>query len=70
MFCWPSESLLGPGKVTYLASLVPNLVIAVPTRHMHSHAGIIHRDDYDRTVQLVTAVVKKLDAATVANLTK
>jgi putative aminopeptidase FrvX len=37
---------------------------------MHSHAGIIHRDDYDRTVQLVTAVVKKLDAATVANLTK
>jgi endoglucanase len=49
---------------------VPNLVIAVPTRHMHSHAGIIHRDDYDRTVQLVTAVVKKLDAATVAALTK
>ena len=49
---------------------VPNLVIAVPTRHMHSHAGIIHRDDYDRTVQLVTAVIKKLDAATVANLTK
>jgi putative aminopeptidase FrvX len=49
---------------------VPSLVIAVPTRHMHSHAGIIHRDDYDRTVQLVTAVIKKLDAETVANLTK
>jgi putative aminopeptidase FrvX len=49
---------------------VPNLVIAVPTRHIHSHAGIVHRDDYDRTVQLVTAVIKKLDAETVANLTK
>ena len=49
---------------------VPSLVIAVPTRHMHSHAGIIHRGDYDRTVQLVTAVIKKLDASTVANLTK
>ncbi len=49
---------------------VPNLVVAVPTRHIHSHAGIIHRDDYDRTVQLVTAVIKKLDTQTVANLTK
>lgn len=49
---------------------VPNLVIAVPTRHIHSHAGIIHRDDYDRTVQLVSAVIKKLDAETVADLTK
>ncbi len=49
---------------------VPNLVIAVPTRHIHSHAGIIHRDDYDRTVQLVTSVIKKLDTETVANLTK
>ena len=49
---------------------VPNLVIAVPTRHIHSHAGIIHRDDYDRTVELVTAVIKKLDVETVADLTK
>jgi putative aminopeptidase FrvX len=49
---------------------VPNLVIAVPTRHIHSHAGIIHRDDYDQTVQLVTAVIKKLDAEKVDSLTK
>jgi endoglucanase len=49
---------------------VPSLVIAVPTRHIHSHAGIIHRDDYDQAVQLVTAVIKKLDAEKVASLTK
>jgi len=49
---------------------VPNLVIGVPTRHIHSHAGIIHREDYDNAVRLVTAVVKKLDAKTVADLTK
>ena len=49
---------------------VPNLVIAVPTRHIHSHAGIIHREDYDQTVQLVTAVIKKLDAEKVADLTR
>jgi putative aminopeptidase FrvX len=49
---------------------VPNLVIAVPTQHMHSHAGIIHRDDYDQAVQLVTAVIENLDAEKVAGLTK
>jgi endoglucanase len=49
---------------------VPNLVVAVPTRHIHSHAGIIHREDYDHTVELVTAVVKKLNSETVECLTK
>jgi endoglucanase len=48
---------------------VPNLVIGVPTRHIHSHAGIIHRDDFDSAVQLVTAAIKKLDRKTVARLT-
>ncbi len=49
---------------------VPNLVIAVPTRHIHSHAGILYRDDFDYAVKLVTAVIKKLDAKTVAGLTE
>lgn len=49
---------------------VPNLVVAVPTRHIHSHAGIMHRQDYDYTVDLVTAVIKKLNSETVGNLTK
>ena len=48
---------------------VPTAVIGVPARHIHSHGSIIHRDDYDHAVQLVTAVVAKLDAATVAGLT-
>ena len=47
-----------------------DLVIGVPARHIHSHGSIIHRDDYDHAVQLVTAVVAKLDAATVAGLTE
>lgn len=49
---------------------VPNLVIAVPTRHIHSHAGVMHREDYDHAVRLVTEVIKRLDAGTVANLTE
>jgi endoglucanase len=48
---------------------VPNVVVGVPTRHIHSHAGIFHREDYDLTVQLVTMVIKKLDSETVRLLT-
>jgi putative aminopeptidase FrvX len=47
---------------------VPAVVISVPTRHIHSHNAIICRDDYDQALRLVVALVKKLDAATVAGL--
>jgi endoglucanase len=40
---------------------VPTIVISVSARHIHSHNSIIHRDDFDRTVQLVTAAVQKMD---------
>jgi len=49
---------------------VPAVVLGVPARHIHSHTSIIHRDDYDRTLKLLVAVVRKLDAATVAGLTR
>ncbi len=48
---------------------VPSIVIGVPTRHIHSHCAILHREDYDRAVELLAAVVKRLDAKTVAGLT-
>jgi len=47
---------------------VPTVVLGVPARHIHSHASIIHRDDYDRALRLLVAVVGKLDAQTVAGL--
>ncbi len=49
---------------------VPTVVIGVPTRHIHSHNSIIRRDDYDWAIQLLIGVIGKLDAATVAELTK
>jgi putative aminopeptidase FrvX len=49
---------------------VPTVVIGVPTRHIHSHNAILHRDDYDRALTLIVALVKKLDAVTVAGLTE
>jgi endoglucanase len=48
---------------------VPSAVIGVPSRHIHSHGAIIHRDDYENAVKLVTAVVAKLNKQTVAGLT-
>lgn len=48
---------------------VPTVVIGVPARHIHSHSSIIHRDDYDQAVKLIVALVNRLDATTVAELT-
>jgi endoglucanase len=59
------------GGVIHMHNLgVPTVVIGVPSRHIHSHGSIIHRDDYDNAVKLVAAVVAKLDAPTVAGLTQ
>jgi len=47
---------------------VPTVVLAVPTRHIHSHNGIMHRDDYDQLLKLLKALIARLDADTVAGL--
>ncbi len=47
---------------------VPTVVLAVSARHIHSHNAIIHRQDYDHTVKLVAALVRKLDADMVRDL--
>ena len=58
------------GPIHLHKSGVPTVVLSVPTRHIHSHGAILHRDDFDRAVNLAVAVVRKLDKKTVANLTK
>ena len=45
---------------------VPTLVMSVPARHIHSHSSIIHRDDYDHALTLLTEVIKRLSAEKVA----
>jgi len=49
---------------------VPAVVLGVPTRHIHSHNAIMHRDDFDNMVRLVSAVVQKLDTVAVSGLTE
>lgn len=56
------------GKVHLYGKGVPSLVIGFPTRYIHSHASILHRDDFENAAKLLTAVIKKLDEKTLASL--
>lgn len=47
---------------------VPTVNLVVPTRYTHSHNGIINRGDFDRMVDLVTALIESLDAGEVARI--
>ncbi|MFD2444696.1 M42 family metallopeptidase [Bacillus sp. CGMCC 1.16607] len=47
---------------------VPSLAILIPTRYIHSHASIIHEDDFEHTVQLFVELVKKLDQTALHSL--
>ena len=49
---------------------VPCIVIGVPARYIHSHNSMISLSDYTATISLLTAVIQKLDAATVSTLTQ
>ncbi|MDN7240287.1 M42 family metallopeptidase [Planococcus sp. N028] len=57
------------GSIHLTANGVPSLAIGVATRYIHSHAGILHRDDYENAVKLIIEVIKKLDKDTVARIT-
>jgi putative aminopeptidase FrvX len=46
----------------------PTVNIVVPVRYTHAHNGVMDRGDFDKTVDLVTALIKRLDAGTVAHL--
>ncbi len=47
---------------------VPTLNFVVPVRYTHAHNGIVNRGDFDKMVDLMTAVLAILDAKTVAQL--
>jgi endoglucanase len=45
-------------------------VISVPTRHIHSHNGILDLGDVEKAVELLVEVVKRLDQKTVDSFTQ
>jgi putative aminopeptidase FrvX len=46
----------------------PTLNLVVPIRYTHAHNGVMNRADFDRLVQLTVAMIRRLDAPTVARL--
>jgi len=40
----------------------PALSLGIPSRYIHSNGSIIHRDDYENAVKLMTEFVKRFDA--------
>ena len=58
------------GAIKLNNSGVPVTTILVPARSTHAHNGIIDRADFDRTVDLVVALILTLDAGTVERIKK
>jgi len=56
------------GSIHLTGQGVPCISMGVPARYIHSHVSIIDRRDFDRTVTLLVALVKRLDKRTVENL--
>jgi putative aminopeptidase FrvX len=50
------------GKFHLNAQGVPSIALMIPSRYIHSHAAIIHEDDYDSTVKLIVETIKRLDS--------
>lgn len=49
------------GSIHLTANGVPSLSITIATRYIHSHAAILHRDDFENAVKLIVAAIKKMD---------
>ena len=56
------------GAIKLNGTGVPVTTVLVPARSTHAHNGIIDRADFDRTVDLMVALIQKLDAATVTKV--
>lgn len=67
------DSLAGGGTDSGAIHLshdgVPALSITIATRYIHSHAAMLHRDDFDNAVNLIVEVIKGLDAEKVNEIT-
>ncbi len=57
------------GKIHLTANGVPALSITVATRYIHSHASMIHRDDYENAVKILVEAIKQLDDKKVKEIT-
>jgi len=57
------------GRIHVSRAGCPSVVVTVPTRHIHSHVGLLSLKDVENAVRLVMEIVKRLDAKTVEGFT-
>lgn len=56
------------GRIHLSGEGVPSISMGVAARYIHSHVSIISRKDYEATVKLLVALVKRVDRKTVEGL--
>ncbi len=56
------------GRIHLNREGVPSISMGVAARYIHSHVSIIDRRDFDQTVKLLVALVRRLDRKTVDGL--
>ncbi|MDQ0215458.1 endoglucanase [Oikeobacillus pervagus] len=57
------------GSIHLTASGVPTLSVTIATRYIHSHAAMLHRDDFENAVKLLGEVILRLDRDAVNKIT-
>lgn len=57
------------GAIHMATDGAPSIALCLPVRYLHSHTSIMHKDDYDAMVKLVTLLVEQLDQETVDQIT-
>ncbi len=55
------------GEIHVSGSGCPSLVLGVPTRHIHSHVGLLALSDVEAAINLVVECIRRLDAGTVSS---
>lgn len=57
------------GAIHMTGNGAPSIALCLPVRYLHSHTSIVHKDDYEAMVKLVTILIEKLDRETVNSIT-
>jgi len=58
------------GEIHIMRAGCPSIVLGVPTRHIHSHVGLVCLDDIESCIQLVLKTVIKMDETVVKGFTE
>ncbi|MEM2027309.1 MAG: M42 family metallopeptidase [Candidatus Bathyarchaeia archaeon] len=57
------------GRIHISRAGCPSVVIGIPTRHIHSHVGLVNMDDVENAVKLIIELVRRLDRERVESFT-